>query len=155
MKTFLFIAISLLALPLVSFAQEAATTASHIKAAARLLDNMNMQETLDKTIDATLEVQMNQMPQMRNVEGVMRDFFTKYMSYDALKEDLTKLYARHYTEKELKKLGAFYRSRLGKKVSATTPTLTAESMLMGQELVKEHMNELQEAIMAKMAEENN
>lgn len=151
MKNILLLALSLLVLSFVSHAQDAEPSASHLQAAERLLDNMNMQETLDKTIDATLAAQLSQMPQMKNLEGVMRDFFTKYMNYDALKSDYAALYTKHYTEKELVDLLAFYQTPLGKKLVETMPDITAESSLLGQKLVQEHMPELQEAIMKEMA----
>lgn len=151
MKNILLLALSLLVIPFASHAQDAVPSASHLQAAERLLDNMNMQETLDKTIDATLDAQLSQMPQMKNLEGVMRDFFTKYMNYDALKNDYAALYTKHYTEKELVDLLAFYQTPLGKKLVETMPDITAESSLLGQKLVQEHMPELQEAIMKEMA----
>lgn len=151
MKNILLLTLSLLVLSFVSHAQDAEPSASHLQAAERLLDNMNMQETLDKTIDATLAAQLSQMPQMKNLEGVMRDFFTKYMNYDALKSDYAALYTKHYTEQELVDLLAFYQTPLGKKLVETMPDITAESSLLGQKLVQEHMPELQEAIMKEMA----
>ena len=153
MKIVLLVICSLLILPFSSIAQDDTYSEFHLTAAVRLLDDMNMQKTLDKTIDAALEVQLNQMPEMKSLEGVMRDFFNKYMSYEAMKEDLANLYAKYYTEKELKQLGKFYRSEVGKKVAAVTPELTAESMTLGQNVVQENMAELQEAIMKKMAED--
>ncbi len=109
-----------------------------------------MQATLDAVIDAQLKGQMAQMPQLSAVEGVMRDFFNKYMSYEAMRDDYVELYASVYTEKELKDLIKFYRTPLGKKVVATTPELTAKGTELGQRIVAEHMTELQTAIMAKM-----
>jgi len=134
-------------------AQNSTVNASHIKAAERLLDNMNMQETLDKSIEATLAAQIAQMPQMKNVEGVMREFFAKYMNYSLLKGEYVNMYTKYYTEKELKKLSKFYQTKLGKKVIETLPELTTESVMLGQSVVQKHMDELQEAIMKKLSED--
>ncbi len=114
-----------------------------------------MQTTLDAAIDAQLEAQISQMPQLAQVEGVMRDFFMKYMSYAAMRDDYVELYASVYTEKELKELMKFYGTPLGKKMVATMPELTAKSTKLGQQVVAEHMAELQQAIMAKMQEGSN
>ncbi len=155
MKTFLLSYALLLAFGGAAFAQNAGQTSfgeSHKKAAVELLDAMNMQATLDAVIDAQLEVQLSQMPQLAQVEGVMRDFFTKYMSYEAMRDDYVDLYVSAYTEKELRQLKKFYGTTLGKKVIATTPELTAAGTKLGQQVVADHMMELQEAIMAKMQE---
>ena len=125
--------------------------ASHLAAAAELLEVTDMEATLQKSIDATLEIQMSQMPQMAAVEDVMRDFFTKYMSFEVLRDDYALLYADTYSEEDLRGLIAFYQTPLGQRVVATMPDLTAASMELGQRATAEHMPELQQAIMAKMA----
>ena len=125
--------------------------ASHLAAAAELLGVMDMEASLEKSIDAMLEAQLSQMPQMGAVEGVMRDFFTKYMSFEVLADDYALLYADAYTEEELRGLIAFYRTPLGQRVVETTPELTAAGMALGQRATAEHMPELQRAIMAEMA----
>lgn len=146
--------------PVVTYAQDSPVadvqtgpevSESHLAAAAEVLDAMNMQETLDKSIDATLAAQMAQMPQMAAVEDIMREFFREHMSYEALRDDYVRLYAETYSEKDLRALKKFYGTPLGKKVVASTPDLTAAGMEIGQRATAEHMPELQQKIMAKMA----
>ena len=124
---------------------------SHLAAAAELLEVIDMEATLEKSIDATLAIQMAQMPQMAAVEDVMRDFFTKYMSYEVLEDDYALLYADAYSEEDLIALTEFYRTPLGQRVVAATPDITAAGMELGQRATAEHMPELQQAIMAKMS----
>ncbi len=126
---------------------------SHLAAAAELLDAMQIQRTIDATIDGMLAAQLSQMPQMpAEMEGVMREFFTKYMSYDTLRDDYVGIYASVYTEKELKKLRKFYQSSIGQKMVEAAPEITTRGMTLGQEAVAEHLPELQEKIMALMQE---
>ena len=76
----------------------------------------------------------------------MREFFNKYLSFDSLKADLAKLYLESFSVEEIKQLTAFYQTELGKKVVSQMPVLTQKSMLLGQQRVMEHMDELEAAI---------
>jgi hypothetical protein len=152
MKILLPLLFSLFILPLSLVAQDKAPSASHLAEAEKVLDLLNIQETLDKGIDATLAAQLAQMPQMKNLEGTMREFFAKYMNYEVLRDDYAQLYAKYYTEKELKQLYKFYQTPLGKKVAETMPDISAASTTIGQNAVQPHMAELQQTIMKKMSE---
>lgn len=160
MRTPLVVVLALALAPALAWAQDSPAadvqagpelSASRLAAAAEVLDVMNMQETLDKSIDVTLAAQMAQMPQMAAVEDIMREFFSEHMSYEALRDDYVRLYAETYSEKDLKALKEFYGTPLGQKVVASTPELTAAGMEIGQRATAEHMPELQQKIMAKMA----
>ena len=76
----------------------------------------------------------------------MREFFNKYLSFESLKADLAKLYLESFSVEEIKQLTAFYQTELGKQVGSQMPVLTQKSMLLGQQRVMEHMDELEEAI---------
>jgi len=58
------------------------------------------------------------------------------------------IYAKHFSHAEIKELTAFYNSPIGKKVSATLPAITQESMTAGRQwgmqLAQEVMEELKE-----------
>jgi len=53
-------------------------------------------------------------------------------SLPALSEDIAKLYAMHFTAKELAEMKAFYASPLGVRMIETMPAITQQSMVMGQ-----------------------
>lgn len=82
--------------------------------------------------------------QIKQFEVVMRKFLVKYMSWDALKEDFTKIYAGEFSEQELNQLTQFYNTPLGKKLSSKLPALQQKGMLLGQQRVQAHQAELQE-----------
>jgi hypothetical protein len=117
--------------------------ATHRAAAEEMLDSLDMQATLTTALDTTLKAQLSAQPSLRKVEPVMRAFLEKYMSYAALRPDFVKLYQSRYSELELRQMAAFYRSPLGKRVLAEMPALMQQGSQLGQERVREHMEELQ------------
>lgn len=127
-----------------------APTPGQESAALVLVDAMNMQVTLQQSLDTMLEMQLQQNPQLRPLEGVMREFFSRYMSWDRLRGDYARLYARTFTEAELRAMTVFYRSPVGQKMARVTPQLMAEAAKLGEQAVQANLPELQQMIMAEM-----
>ena len=161
MKRHLFslVAVAVLALPAAlaqtTPAPAAASTAAplsagHRKAAENLLKATNSEQNLSLTIDRMLAGQIEQNPGMKAVEPEMRAYLDKYMSWASLKEEMIRLYAEAFTEKELKELTKFYQTPIGRKTIEKLPQLTAAGMELGQRRMQEHLPELQQAIADKM-----
>lgn len=70
-------AVLFLCLPLAALG--APPTASHAKAAEELFATMKMETLMNQTVDTVIKAQIAQNPDMKKVEGVLRDFFSKYM----------------------------------------------------------------------------
>ncbi len=132
-------------------AEKSAAAPEAVAAANELLATMDLAKTMDSAINKIVDMQIKQNPMVAPFKQVFLDFFRKYMSWDALKEDMAKIYAEEFTAKELKELTAFYKSPLGKKMAEKQPVLMAKGAELGQRRVQEHMPELQAAIMAEMA----
>ena len=69
------------------------------------------------------------------VPGAKESFWTEFrkeVNVDELTERLLPIYDRHLSASEVKELIRFYESPLGKKVLASMPAITAESMQAGQ-----------------------
>lgn len=115
-------------------------------AAARLLDAMNMEATLKGTVDAALEAQLAQKPEMAPYREVFRAFFEKHLRYEALKPRLAAIYAAEFSAAELDEATAFYATPTGRKFLEKTPTLFSKGAEIGQEAIASHLPELQEAI---------
>jgi hypothetical protein len=62
---------------------------------------------------------------------------------------MTRVYATHFTEPELKAILAFYQSPAGKKMLAQQPTVVDASMKFAQDWA----NKLSDQVIAKMREE--
>ena len=88
--------------------------------------------------------------QLAQFGDVMRDFLRKYMTWESLKDEYALIYARTFTEPELRELTAFYRSPIGQKVATSLPQLMNEGAELGQRKGMEHMPELQQAILARL-----
>jgi len=129
-----------------AFAQEPQN--SHEKAAQELLESMDLEKNFSQTIDAMLDLQIQQNPALAQHRGAMKEFFDKYMSWSSLEGDFIKLYAEAFTEQELKELNVFYQSDVGKKSIRLMPEMTRKGGEIGQRRVNENIHELKK-ILAK------
>ncbi|HET6228603.1 MAG TPA: DUF2059 domain-containing protein [Longimicrobiaceae bacterium] len=130
-------------------------SAAHLQAAADVLDAMDMEQSLARSIDATIEMQVSRDPQLERYEDVLRRFFTRWMSWARLRDDYARIYADHFTADELRQIAAFYRSPAGQRLAASTPDLMRESAALGQKAVEGHMDELRAMIAAEARRQPN
>ncbi|WP_303310652.1 DUF2059 domain-containing protein [Hymenobacter sp. BT730] len=125
-------------------------SAGQRKAAETLLEVMQSEKTINQSIDMTLAMQVQQNPNLQKLEPEMRAFMNKYMSWASLKEDMVTLYAREFTEKELRDLTKFYQSPTGQKYVSKQNLLLQAGMQLGQRRVQENLPELQRMLEEKM-----
>ncbi|HEU4452291.1 MAG TPA: DUF2059 domain-containing protein [Longimicrobium sp.] len=123
---------------------------SHRAAAMELLQVMNMPTTLDESINTMMEIQLQANPSMRVMESVLRDFFRRHMTWDALKDGYAELYARTFTEDELRQMSAFYRTPAGQKLTRAMPQLMRAGAELGSRAVREHEGELRQMIVERL-----
>ncbi|CAN5567135.1 hypothetical protein BH09PLA1_BH09PLA1_04400 [soil metagenome] len=124
-----------------------APSASHQAAAEELLDAMKLRATLDQMVGAMLDQQIAANPQIAPFKQIMTDFMRKYMNFDLLKPDFTRMYCEEFSEGELKEIAAFYRTPTGMKMANKLPVLTQRGAAICQRRVQEHLPELQQSIM--------
>jgi hypothetical protein len=146
MKTSWRILLGAAVLSLAFHASTRADEASHLQAARDVLAAAHMDQIYGKTIDQILDMQLRSSPQLADMREPMKQFFTKYMGWDALKDDMAKIYAQTFSEDELKQIAAFYRTPAGTKMIEAQPDLTREGMELGQSKVRDHLPELQEML---------
>jgi hypothetical protein len=127
-------------------------SASHLQAVEELLQVMHMQQILSQSTDVMLKAQIEVNPQLKQFEDVMRQFMTKYLSWESVKPGMVQLYAEAFTEPELRELTTFYRTPLGQKTVVKMPELFQKGAALGQKAIQDHLPELQEAIAKKMKE---
>lgn len=132
-------------------AQEAEISEEHLVAAHELLRAMLVDKTLGESIEKMVDVQIQQNPSIAPFRKVMLEFFSKYMSWESLKDDMAEIYAEEFSIQELKELTAFYRTPTGRKAALLLPQLMSKGAELGMRRVQEHMPELQQMI-AKEAE---
>lgn len=66
---------------------------------------------------------------------------------DELGAEMVPLYARYYTVQEIEQLTAFYQTPLGRKMLATMPQLSAESMAISQRVLIPRVNAVLEQVL--------
>jgi uncharacterized protein len=150
MKKVLALALLLAALPAAPAAAQ--PSPEHRQAARELLETMDVRTTVEATLDLAIRAQIDQRPEMAALEGTLREFLTRYLSWDALREGYIDLYAGAFTEAELREITAFYRSPVGQKVARSTPQLMAQGAALGERAVRDHMGELQEMVLRRLGE---
>ena len=118
----------------------------HYKAAEELLLTMNMEQAIAESLEQMLALQLRNNPNLQPAEATLKQFFNKYMSWEALREDYIRIYMEEFTEKELKDMMSFFKTDTGKKMAAKQTTLMMKGAQLGQNKVQEHMSELQEML---------
>lgn len=123
-----------------------ADATTHRQAAVELLDLTDQKRTLDAGINTMLDVQIQSNPSLSELRPVMRTFLQKYMSWDAVKDDFTRIYVEAFSEPELRELIAFYKTPVGQKSVKVLPKLMEQGAQIGAKSVQAHMPELQQQI---------
>jgi hypothetical protein len=120
-----------------------------LDATYKLFEAMELATTFEQTIIKSVDIQIQQNPQIAPFRKVMLDFFSKYMGWESMKYDMAKIYISKFSVEEINKLREFYETPLGKKTARLLPELTAEGAMLGQKRVQQNMDELQKMIAAE------
>ena len=122
------------------------------KAAYALFDALKMKEGIQNALKQSLAIQVKRQPAMAPYKDIYEKFFAKYTKWDDMKKDLAKLYAQAFTPQEMNQLTKFYKSEVGKKSLTIMPRLTQLSMLLAQQRIAKHADELKKEVEAKAKE---
>ena len=96
-----------------------------------------------------LNAQIQSNPALAAYRSELEAFYKKCLNYQAMKEDVAKIYLEVFTPDELRQLIAFYKSPTGKMFLKKTPELTVKVTMMTQDIIAKTMPELIKAIQAK------
>ncbi|WP_457607574.1 DUF2059 domain-containing protein [Nitratifractor sp.] len=122
------------------------------KAAYALFDALKMKEGIQNALKQSLAIQVKRQPAMAPYKDIYEKFFMKYTQWKDMKKELAKLYAQAFTPQEMKELTKFYSSEVGKKSLTVMPRLTQLSMLLAQQRIAKHADELKKAVAEKAKE---
>ena len=119
-------------------------TPAHLKAAEQLLISIGIDKQFGGMMDNIISTSSNQIPAEQRAKfiDVMKVFMNKYFTWDLLKDKMAAIYAEEFTEDELNQISVFYSSPIGQKVSSKLPVLMQRGMMVGQNAVAEHKDEL-------------
>ena len=101
-------------------------TASHRAAAIEYLEAKGTPQLLERTCRTILEKQLAAQPELAKHREQLLAFYRSAFGFAALKNDLATIYAREYSEAELRELIRFYRSPVGRKSVAVEEKLVPE-----------------------------
>jgi len=116
----LLFAAALAAAPLLGAAEAAP---AHREAALEFLRAKGTPELLERHCKLMLEKQLAAAPEYAEHRDALAKFYRDTFGFEALKDDLVKLYTSEYGEAELRELTRFYTSELGKKSVAVEEKL--------------------------------
>ncbi len=119
---------------------------SQREAALEMIKIMGMNDTLDLSMRQMIDVQVQRNPQLAPMRDVLEDFFETYLSWEQLKNEFVTLYARTFSEAEMREISAFYRTPTGQKMLEALPGLITETNGIGMSRVQAHYGELQQAL---------
>ena len=122
---------------------------SHQKAVEALFDVTKMEEAMTLSIDRVVRLYLRQNPDYKPYRDSIRQFFSKYMSWEFMKGDFETLYMTEFTEQEIEELTAFYSTPTGQKSIKLLPALYRKGIQMGHKRVLAHSEELQKMISKK------
>ena len=118
--------------------------ASHRKAVDELLTVMRVDQAMRDTAIQLMAQLRNTQPVLQAYHDEVDAYVWKYLSWDALKDDLARIYMETYTEREVRDLLAFYKSPTGQKFLEKTPVLTQRVAELCQQRFTDHYGELQQ-----------
>lgn len=123
-------------------------SATYLKAAENFLIATGINTQFETIVDNIITQYGNRIPADKReaFNAVMRKFMGKYYTWEALKKQLSIMYASEFTIQELNQLTDFYNTPTGKKFGSKQAILVEKGMMMGQQVVAQHQTELQQMI---------
>ncbi len=138
--------VMLLVLTLAATALYAADNDTHLQQVETLFRLTQMEKKIQESVDSVVQLQIRQNPQLLTHEKTMHEFFTKYIGWNALKNELADMYMQKFTEKELTEINAFYITPVGQKVITVLPELVQERNQLAMMRLQQNIGELQKII---------
>ena len=124
----------------------AADNAAHKQQVETLFRLTQMEKMIQDSVDSVVQLQLRQSPNLGQHEQAVREFFTKYIGWNALKNDVTEMYLTTFDEKELEQINAFYITPAGQKVITAVPKLVQQRNQLAMHRLEQNIGELQQII---------
>ncbi len=130
----------------------AASSAASAAAAMELFKVMKLPTNVQDTAAAMIDSEVSRNPGLNPFRETMLQWLKKYMTWDAMVPQLTKLYTETFTDAELKQMATFYGSPAGQKSLEKLPELMQRTAMIGAGLAQPHSDELKAAMAARSEE---
>ena len=123
------------------------STTQKQRVAIKMLDAMNKTKQMDKMMVNIAKMQIAQNPILRMHPKKVMHFFLRHSSFQKLKPQLARLYAKELSVAEMQTFTAFCKSKEGQKILAKMPRLLQLSSNLGQQNLQKHYPELLNSLM--------
>jgi hypothetical protein len=110
--------------------------------AEKLVVSLGMEKSLDAAIEQRVDTQIKQKMEMSPYKEVMTKFYGKYMSYNSLKPELTKMVSQTFSKKEMEDIAAFYDTPTGKKMIAKMPEIVSKAAKSGADRAEANLDDM-------------
>jgi hypothetical protein len=115
----------------------------------RLLVALNAQNTFDENAKQMAVAQIQAQPEMAMYADVFTEFYEKFLSYRAVREELVRNYVERFSVQELTELVGFYESDVGRKSTNFVPQIATQVLQAGAIQAQANTPLLQEMINEK------
>lgn len=118
----------------------------YAKTLYQMMDKSGGLEAVKLMVPQLVNMMKQQSPSLPN--SFWEDFTKRWTQQfiDKMLERTTPIYQKYLTQKDLEAILAFYNTPAGRKLSASTPTITKEAMQKGQQLGMEIGQQMQNEI---------
>lgn len=129
-----------------ALAQEADT---HAQAAEQFLLAMQTPEQLEEGIASMVDLMLQAQPMMAPYRTTIQGFYTKYLSWDALKDDYIGITVDLLSESDLSELTSFFKTSVGQKFIEKQPEMFQRTSELGFQVMQDHQQELMDLLEAE------
>jgi hypothetical protein len=126
---------------------------THRQAVEKLFELTTMQQKIDESVANVLALQLSQSPDLQPHQDVVHEFLERHIGWKSMKDALTAMYLKEFSEQELNEINAFYSSETGQKVIRRLPVLVQLRNQLASERLQENIGELRYLIDASMKEQ--
>ncbi len=143
------IVLALLAAP-AAMAADAPDT--HRRTAEELVRLMNLEKTTMAGVGASIEMQLRRDPAMEPYKDVLLQWAQKFLTWDEIGAKVVGIYADAFTDAELRDMIRFYKTSTGQKALSQQQMLMTQGATIGEEVARQHLDELQDMIRVRSEE---
>jgi len=121
-----------------------ADSASQRQEVETLFRLTHMKQKIDDSVNSVAQLQLQQNPQLQAQREGLVAFLNKYIGWEALREELTRMYLQTFTEQELRAMNTFYSTPTGQKVITIVPELVQQRNQLAMQQLQDNIGELQQ-----------
>jgi hypothetical protein len=130
-----------------------ADEATHQQAVAKLFELTAMQQKIEESVDSVLALQLSQSPDLHPYANTVREFLERHIGWNSMKDALTDMYLKEFSEQEVNDMNTFYSSETGQKVIERLPVLVQMRNQVASQRLQQNIGELHYLIDAARKEQ--